>query len=376
MKLFSIIKYLKSLIHHVLHSLYLTKGSRDYYRLRKDLKEFDVDFQKALKQYSIHSIHLTDFLESYTERTILKIKATSNDIPPSEPILICATQNDLLKIRAQIEYHKKIGIKHFAYIDNNSTDGSYSWLEAQDDISLFYTGESYISTRRNAWRKQVMDYFGYERWYLILDSDEFFCYPGIEEISVEQYISYLEGKGMQSTLAPTIDMYSKDALFSTGDDDNFIDQLSYFDTDTYVLYNRFHYTGIVGGPRDRMFSTKTILTKYPLIKARATTLPGSHSNFPFTRNSRQNDKQAIAFLLHYKHLPSDYEKYKEISLGGNYANANQLYRQMLKVYEQNPNITFYYEGSQKYNESMDLLKINVCNKRFFTELFAVYGIET
>jgi len=43
--------------------------------------------------------------------------------------------------------------------------------------------------------------------------------------------------------------------------------------------------------------------------------------------------------------------------------------------EKDPDTSFYYEDSQKLNSSMDLLKINICDRVFFEELLAAHGVR-
>jgi hypothetical protein len=282
-------------------------------------------------------------------------------------MLVCAVKDDIERIKMQVEYHRKIGIKHFAYIDNMSTDGTFEWLLAQPDVSLFRTDEIYNASSMNAWRKQVMDIYGYDRWYLILDSDELFIYPGIEKKPIHEYIQFLENSNITVTTSPLVDMYARGKLFSNTGTGNIYQDYCYFDTDTYSITRSIYNRLCVGGPRKRLFSDKKtifapLLTKHALVKATYDMIPGSHSLCPYRKNFESG---VISFLLHYKFLPSDARKYAAHVVSGVYFGGSAEYKRYMSVLKDNPDVSFYYEGSQKLNSSMDLLKINITDKIFF-----------
>lgn len=354
-----------------MHKLFLTKGSRDYFALRNDLKDYDESFKKSIYQLSKAKYSVTDFVESYKNKSIRAIRIVNKTTPKNEPILICAVKNDLNKIKAQIDHHRKIGIKHFAYIDNMSSDGTLEWLNEQNDISLFVAEEYFNDSRKFAWRRQVMDVFGYERWYIVLDSDEFLCYPGIEEIPIGGYIDYLEDKQICSLMTPMIDMYSKSDLFIMDDSKSFFDEYCYFDADSYTQYRYGEEVAVGGGPRTRLLGQKFKLSKYSMLKACSATIMGNHTVYPEYLRPVKEQKGAKAFLLHYKFLPDDIIKYREMVKTGKYdyyGNENvKLSKKAFDAYAQVEEKNFIYEGSQKLNSSMDLLKINICDSQFFKD---------
>ncbi len=325
------------------------------------------DCREALYQMAalVTDRDIENYINSYKNKTVKAIRVL--DIPYDEyvPIFLCAVKDDLIRVKAQVEYHRSIGIKHFAYIDNMSTDGTFEWLLSQNDVSLFRVDEKYNGTVKNAWCRQVTDILGYDKWYLILDADEFFMYPEIESHPIHEYIKHLEQEKITSTLAFMLDMYAKEGLFNSSSvsPDNFRKDFCYFDTNTYKI-QRTHRTLIIkGGPRSRLFSTGNLLTKYPLIKLTKSMLVLTHSNLPNRLNFESS--LPIAVLLHYKFLPYDVSIYEDRMNAGIYANGSRAYKAIMKQYESNPEISFYYDKSQKLNSSMDLLQIEILNKNFF-----------
>lgn len=347
--------------------------------LMKSIDGTDELFKRAVWQWAIKMPSQgSEFVSSYRKKLVEAVRINDSTIKTTEPILICAVRDDLHKVKKQIEYHSKIGISNFAYIDNNSTDGTYEWLLEQEGISLFRTDERFSPTISISWRKQVMDIFGYERWYLVIDSDEFFCYPGMERISINKYIEFIEEKGYQAAFAPLLDMYPKGDLFLSNEC-SFDESYNYFDTDSYMCKAFLDEMTVKGGPRARVllkgneFNLKKMnvfqLKKFPLLYALPYTIPGIHENFPYQRKT--TSKKPIAFLLHYKLTSrSEIEKFKEYLSHGKMERAEM--EVFLDAFGQNQEAKFYYEGSEKLSESTDLCKIRIYDSKFFGELMSYY----
>lgn len=115
---------------------------------------------------------------------------------------------------------------------------------------------------------------------------------------------------------------------------------------------------------------RNMLTKHPLLKMESNIVFGAHRFFPHNENLFQKDlKQGVkAFLLHYKFLPGEVQKFMEYIATEIHYRGSKEYKIYMEFYKQNPDISFYHSESQKLNSSMDLLKINLSDKKFFDEL--------
>jgi hypothetical protein len=370
-----ILQYIKNNIPtrllYLIRKAGLTKKSKNDHKLIYKHRDSIKEFEKALYQFTyVKSGFVEIFLKAYLSKSVKCVKILPMDIKENEPILLCLVKDDLERVKLQIEYHKKIGVRFFVYIDNMSKDGTFEWLKEQNDVSLFTIDDVYNSIKQRAWRRQVIDILGYDKWYLTLDSDELFIYPGIEKKNINNYIDFLKKQKINSVLSPMIDMYSKNKIFENEINANGIfETYCYFDTDTYKLKKKFSTYEVNGGPRMRLFSTgdnifSCMLSKYPLIYHSKEILIGAHQNYPYKYNLK--NKGAAAFLLHYKFLPSDNEKFKENTISEVYDSGSKEYKIYMKAFEQNPSLSFYYENSQKLNNSMDLMKINIIDKEFFS----------
>ena len=67
------------------------------------------------------------------------IKEFTEPIKDNSIILICVVKNELLLLEYFLTHYKTIGITHFIFIDNNSTDGSLEYIQNVTDNILLYS---------------------------------------------------------------------------------------------------------------------------------------------------------------------------------------------------------------------------------------------
>ena len=371
--MFVTIRYLHSLIRYISRRFCISALGKCNKQIINDSIEQITDFKEALVEMS-YADGIDKFIYSYKNKAVKPIKILDIQHDMNIPIFICAVKNDLKRVKEQLDYHRKIGVKHFVYIDNLSDDGAFEWLEQQEDVSLLSVAETYMSEIRLSWYRQATDIFGYDKWYLYMDSDEFFAYPGMEQKPINEYIDFLDKNNIKSILTPMIDMYSNKSLFS--DSHSLLNDYCYFDSNTYVRGFKHSQIMIHGGPRMRLFAKFTkgkeiissiaVISKYSLLKAEKHMLHGKHENYPATLNFQT--RKARAFLLHYKFIGSDFEKYNEIIKTENYAKGSREYKLYMKAFNRESELSFFYKDSVKYNDSLDLLKIkNITDKKFFKQ---------
>lgn len=348
---------------------------RDSWNARKKVKKiFRENQQEALATKSYKRMLLNYAVVNpsnavITAQSLFRDKIeVRKEIPftnPKSPILICAVKNDLMRIQKSLEHHKKIGVENFIFIDNNSDDGTYEWLLEQD-VNVLWTDAKYCSAARCAWLMQVFEKWGYDRWYLILDSDELFVYPDCETKKIDDLVRYLEEHHKTRMLTFMLDMYAKYHLSEIDEvNDWSLEDYRYFDSDTYELSRNLHYYKVIGGPRDRALGVENkdgitmIQNKYPLVYLKRGEIYRYHYVYPFYHNF---DTECMGVLLHYKFLPGDLKKYQKIAAEGNYANGSQFYKDSIKQIQENPDLNFWYDGTVEYRTSEDLEKINIIRK--------------
>ncbi len=283
-------------------------------------------------------------------------------------ILICLVKNDLKRIQTFYNYYKELGIENFIFIDNDSTDGTFSFLQSLKDICLFQITDQYSTMKRQVWISKIMHLYGYNRWYLILDSDEFLTYNNMEEKNIKSLVDYATANRIYRMKSLMIDMYSKKPFLSKENNSSFfIDEYRYFDVDTYEVAKHNKFELIQGGVRKRIFNVyrniNPFLIKYPLVFWQEGDIQyNSHFSFPFYKNFKL---PLHLSLLHYKFLPDDLEKIKVRVEEKNYASGSKEYDAYLKAYLSNKSLTLYGEHSAKYVDSNSIYKIKLLSKLDF-----------
>ena len=270
------------------------------------------------------------------------------------PLLVTLCKNDLIRLQKFVEYHRNIGVRQFVVIDNDSDDGSVEWLQKQEDIFLVQVKDQYSAAHQEAWYNRILAHFGTGYWYIILDSDEFLTYQGMEEHNVDDLVKWLKKHKVYKACSFMLDMYAEKGYAEHGQKKEFLEQCIYFDADSYTAKNRNPW--VEGGPRKRIFSLNNWITKYPILYLQEGDILGTHSVYP---NDFTTKPPCHIILKHYKFLPGDknvYQNYVDTKIHWN--NSSQ-YARYLDVWKEKGVLDFMYKGSVKYKDSESLCKLSV-----------------
>ena len=259
------------------------------------------------------------------------------DLERMNCIVVCVVKNDLMRMKLFLEYYRNLGVKHFAILDDQSSDGTHEYLEKQEDVVLFKSDKAYSTVRRQVWINKIIQSIGYNKWYLIVDSDELFDYKNSASISLPMLVDQLAAEKVYCVKALMLDMFSAKSLFAD-------DVKSYEDIcrvcnmflPKYRFSSRsFH---IFGGAREELLKSDTKVhaptaSKYPLIYMRPSVIAiNSHNNYPYSENEIL---KARAVLRHYKFLPQDRQKYLERIEKQNFYNGSSEYKAYFEAEKQN-----------------------------------------
>lgn len=294
-------------------------------------------------------------------RLIKRIKYTGNT---EIPIVICVLLNEIERLPIFLEHYRGIGIKRFAMIDNNSTDGTVDYLKRQRDVELFQTKDTFETKIKMGWINRVISYYGTSNWYLVVDTDELLVWENVENTNIQSVIHQLNRENIMRARALMIDMYPKEITWDT--DESFKEIYSscmYFDCNTYIHKNSDELYLISGGPRERKLGMTVWLTKYPLFcLKRNEILCNPHAIYPYEKKKAR----CYLALLHYKFLTrDDQRKLRKYARKGNYVHNSAEYRLYLKKYQENAdNFNFYYDGSVEYTSSSSLKQVKEIDKMY------------
>lgn len=192
-------------------------------------------------------------------------------------ILLFATlRNERVRLPYFLDYYRRLGVAHFLFVDNGSTDGGAEYLAQQPDVSLWRTDHSYKKARFGMdWLNALLNRYAAGHWSVVVDVDEFLIYPHWETRPLRALTAELDANGFRSFGAILLDMYAKTPLNETryeeGQDP--FEQLCWFDAANYSFHRnaRYRELWIQGGPRQRVFFPDAphlapALNKVPLVR--------------------------------------------------------------------------------------------------------------
>lgn len=274
----------------------------------------------------------------------LELTSTQNrtdQIKPRDILLFCTLRNERIRLPYFLDYYREMGVDHFCFVDNASSDGSREYLEEQPDTSVWTTTASYKRSKYGMdWLNGLLHRYGRRHWVLVVDVDEFLVYPHMDTRPLPALTDWLDSSRIQSFGTILLDMYSNRPIAETtyreGEDPFQI--LSWFDAANYSYDRNGKYRDlwIQGGPRQRVFFADKpelgpALNKVPLVRWRKGTVyrSSTHTLMPRGLNqvySERGGERACGTLLHAKFLDVFGQKaQEEIERGQHYA-ASREYR--------------------------------------------------
>ena len=295
------------------------------------------------------------FLNAHIE-TIRK-----SDPPEADsPIVVLCVRNDLQRLQMLAEHYRGLGIARFAVLDNGSEDGTFEWCLKQEDMDLYRCTEPYQTLVKEGWINRIVSQYGFNRWYILTDSDELLVYSGMETHPVTDLVHYADAHHINRIRALVLDTYPNHPLFEKTDDIKA--SYRWIDTDSYreclFTNGNIPLKGMVGGPRYRVMNSDVSLSKFPLVYFEPGTVSETaHYQFP---SECVNSSPYQAGILHYKFLDGDLEEYQaRTDESRGFAHQGGNYKKYLDYISSHENITFMYEGSREFTDSGILDEISV-----------------
>ena len=267
-------------------------------------------------------------------------------------VLACSVvRNERLQLDDFLRHHRAIGVTHFLFVDNGSTDGTVEFLTGQPDVSLLHGEGSFRSVNfGSAWFELALRRWRPTGWTLLIDADERFVHPIEEHAKLSELVAWLDERRHRGMTAVLLDMYGPgplaDAIFVEGSP--FVDVCPYFDLPFF--HREIPKAGpyrnarvFEGGMRTRVFGDAfPLLSKVPLVKYGPDIVltGGQH----FTNVPDEGLSPARAALLHLKYSAGLCGRASvEIARGEHYDNAG-FYRPIVTRLTTEPDLSFYTPG--------------------------------
>ncbi len=252
-------------------------------------------------------------------------------------LLFCTIRNEIERIDWFLAHYRKLGVQHFIFVDNDSTDGTRARLLSAPDCTVYATQKSYKASRFGMdWINWLMLRHAHGHWCVVADADELLIYPHWETRALPALTRWLEREGRMVLPAMMLELYPKGPLDHApchpGMDP--LEALRWFDAGNYTITHRplLDCLLIQGGPRARHFfrdapNRAPTLTKLPLIKwsFHNTWVNSTHAILPrrLNRFFAEDGGEAISgLILHTKFLATVVEKAAiEKARGQHFGNA-------------------------------------------------------
>lgn len=285
----------------------------------------------------------------------------TGEIRSDDLLLFCTQRNEAIRLPYFLDYYREMGVGHFFFVDNDSTDGSLDYLAEQPDVSVWSTTASYKRARFGMdWLNWLQRKYAHGHWALTVDPDEFLVYPFCDTRPLRALTDWLDASSIKSFSAMLLDMYPKGRLdeqpYQAGD--NPIEIASWFDSGNYTISRNYSFANlwIQGGPRARAFfpdqpEKAPALNKVPLVKwdKRYTYVSSTHMLLPRGLNQVYDEwggEKASGVLLHAKFLDTFGAKAaEELTRSQHYAGSVE-YKAYAEQLKDNPQL--WCKWSERY----------------------------
>jgi len=237
-----------------------------------------------------------------------------------EVVAVCIGNNAAYYLPAFFDWHRRLGITRFLYIDNRSTDDSVDIACAQPDTIVVSCAASFRLYEKFL-RSDVTRMHVKSGWCAMLDTDELLDYEHCESTPLPRFLAQENERGFTAVVAQMLDLFpSYDLREAEGKPyQDCIRDFTYFDLRSIDRHDYFTVFGgilrdntisnpatcfLFGGIRNTVFGEYCALTKHPLIRIERSKRPFI---FPHYSNGVACSDRSI-LLRHYKFAGSVIER--------------------------------------------------------------------
>ena len=230
-----------------------------------------------------------------------------------EAVVTCVVKNGEFYIDGFIKHYSEMGFRHIFFLDNGSSDRTISIAQQYPNVSVCRS-DLPIEAHQGAFKSYLAAASSDGGWCLDADIDEFFDYPSSDQVSLADFLEYLNQDRSTGVITQLLDMFSDKPLpqlSTTGGHDlktvyqyydlSDVTRTPYREASIAALYGSRNVithdkTALYfGGMRKTLYGNNCLLTKHSLFRPEQVELfPHVH----FVDRARLADVSGV--MLHYK----------------------------------------------------------------------------
>jgi len=270
-----------------------------------------------------------------------------------ELLVISVVRNGELYIRSFMDHYRSLGVRHFVFLDNGSSDRTVEMLCAQNNVTVLQTDAPY-NKYENTMKRYLAERFSSGRWNLCADIDELFDYPSSERLSLGDFLRYLNANRYTAVVAQMLDMLPDMALdeLENKPDDMLKEKYLFYDISSIekedYLWSKRSNPDIKmywGGVRKSLFGTDNGLTKSPLILMDGKVKP--FITWHHVKGARMADISCL--LMHYPFVSSFFAKVEDAVRTGRYGmRVTDEYKAYAKRLEDGAKLNLKLASAQRF----------------------------
>ena len=133
-----------------------------------------------------------------------------------ETVLVCLLKDAEYYIEHLVDHHRAIGVKHFLFIDNGSTDKTRTIFADAPDVT-FYENTLPAKEYECLLRAQIARRVVSGGWFLFADSDELMMFSRGENRHISEFVRYCNTHNYEAVIGQVIDFFSPVSLEDSAD---------------------------------------------------------------------------------------------------------------------------------------------------------------
>lgn len=276
-----------------------------------------------------------------------------------EGVVILVVRDEITHLPGFLRHHRAAGVRHFAVVDNGSTDGTVEYLLAQQDCDVFrHRGDYRDSAAGAVWRNLLIGRYAEAGWWLCPDADELTVYPGWPRASLDEAAAAYRASGLRAVTALMVEMYGAGPVLETrlGTDGDLLAACPLFDGEGYTFDRPagpaaadFPRLNIRGGPEMRAIRPRPDygwLAKTPLLLEPGLLLRDPHTAWPFALNL-ELPRLGLLHVRFFDHLLPKVERMR--ARQGHTPGSIHAYEQLVERLAREPGFSFAYAGSRRFS---------------------------